>query len=609
MSLSSLFTGEIAGQPIETVVKTYEYFGAAVTNQNLGSWADILYHYKTPISHYKILNWTTTEHHWNRHELWNPHIRFGFAVSHEFKHFIFWVSGANDSKLVEWPLFEKQDYVLVSSLMLEAYEIFKEAALTTIRERTEEVCAAESCDYEFVFTGHSIGGCISQMLAVEAALKKHWSRLKISYLGFAPTRCGNVNYAALVQALFTNVYRYQWNNDALTNIPYDEVCNRYDPKALPVTEGHTSIYTSEDAIGIPCFYHAGKLLIGKWAADGKTREIWGNFPFEDMFVLPGEFVSTDLDHIGFDGNQDLLRFSELKSCASFDDEEPFQCHWGQWITTKPMRPHWVHRHPAEDAETAPLGKAPFGSCNVTENWCPLRTRCLIYKDAKPLNHEPSPWCRRDENASFNIDVVLPLLNGYTKYYRMNRTEVDRERWDSQDGKLALVAAVVPYMTQYSSEITRFPCSTIVVRRIVDFLRKYFAAKWGGMPFDVIMSPAHPIPRYLFEEYFNQTADEDWILTNYDPSRTRNLFEFAEPPINKQEWGTSRCFQYYILMSGGDARAAMVDSYISADFSTDVNSEEWLGPLKWVWGRAGAETSFQRLKVIWEKETGVTEPPQ
>ncbi|CAJ0922852.1 unnamed protein product, partial [Mesorhabditis belari] len=116
---------------------------------------------------------------------------------------------------------------------------------------------AEYCDFKIVFAGHSIGACVSQMLAYVTVRGEYWEKDLVSYYGYGAPRCGDQDYAAVFDQTVPNAYRINWNSDPVVNLAANSCPRTVDPVlgADPSCWFHccTAIkYSSGGVPGTPC---------------------------------------------------------------------------------------------------------------------------------------------------------------------------------------------------------------------------------------------------------------------------------------------------------------------------------------------------------------------
>ncbi|CAJ0584197.1 unnamed protein product, partial [Mesorhabditis spiculigera] len=307
-NFSDLPPEAIAGrQLIAEAAHMYHYFGAAATNIDVISRNAETYANNTSYSGYRLLNSTPYYHRWNADPLWYDQIRY-FALHKSYQHYFFWVSGAinfphyrdtthqivAEQKLVAWELFG--NFLHVGERMLQAYNTFRKAALATIKEHLYPTCDSTNCGLAFVFSGHSIGNCISQMLALEVIHLKIYPRDAVKFFGYAAPRCGDENFAAVFNRLVKSAYRYQWGNDALTDIPKNKCLKK---------KGQDPVFNINPT---GCYFHAAKLLVGRLNRDNWT-EIDRDFDATDGIDLSNYDKHRDAT-IRFEGNTDLGFYDE-----------------------------------------------------------------------------------------------------------------------------------------------------------------------------------------------------------------------------------------------------------------------------------------------------------
>eukprot|EP00300_Choanocystis_sp_HF-7_P042018 c8791_g1_i2.p1 GENE.c8791_g1_i2~~c8791_g1_i2.p1 ORF type:complete len:198 (+),score=39.97 c8791_g1_i2:24-596(+) len=100
-----------------------------------------------------------------------------------------------------------------------------EAVATVIRGLSAE--RGTRLDVEIVFTGHSLGGALATLAAIDFRLA-YPDALRISMVNFGSPRVGNHAFAQIYQTyLPTDVYRFVYDNDIITATPPKPPAIRY----------------------------------------------------------------------------------------------------------------------------------------------------------------------------------------------------------------------------------------------------------------------------------------------------------------------------------------------------------------------------------------------
>lgn len=97
----------------------------------------------------------------------------------------------------------------------QAYDCISEALLETL---TDPTLLSPGQPLEFLLTGHSLGGNLSQLLAIELRLRLG-PAAPISVYTFGQPRTGNRSWASLYQALIPASFRAVLRNDIVSTMP------------------------------------------------------------------------------------------------------------------------------------------------------------------------------------------------------------------------------------------------------------------------------------------------------------------------------------------------------------------------------------------------------
>ncbi|CAJ0587023.1 unnamed protein product, partial [Mesorhabditis spiculigera] len=224
---------------------------------------------------------------------------------HDFPVIFVWVTGPADLKayanqealnsldeqaLIQLPSFHCTDH---SKVKVAEYLIKPWQAVWNKINSSENLInwKGKYAEHKLVFQGHSLGGCVAQMLAMTVVKKNEWPAEHVHSFVYNTPRCGNGDYA---HYFMNNVqgHRAYWNND-----PFQ----RHPPKLAEDTQAKPVVYKNN-------YFHAGESMILRESEDGLEAVGTSCAEEEDVKCAVDPGKENFKDHYTFNFDDDPEQF-------------------------------------------------------------------------------------------------------------------------------------------------------------------------------------------------------------------------------------------------------------------------------------------------------------